>query len=116
MGFLNLTKEMTTDSRWRWKSASKAVTTQKPLAFLQDEPRVGGSDTLRHMQRANVSISPRRKWLLLTVMDSGDTPDYLARTHHIRRVPDFWSVTGSPLKKLICQATMSSLGSGVLVQ
>jgi hypothetical protein len=27
--------------------------------------------------------------LLLTVMDSGDTPDYLARTHHIRRVPDF---------------------------
>ena len=40
MGFLNLTKEMTTDSRWRWKSASKAVTTQKPLAFLQDEPRV----------------------------------------------------------------------------
>lgn len=58
MGFLNLTKEMTTDSRWRWKSASKAVTTQKPLAFLQDEPRVGGSDTLRHMQRANVSISP----------------------------------------------------------
>lgn len=37
-------------------------------------------------------------------------------THHIRRVPDFWSVTGSPLKKLTCQATMSSVGCGVEVQ
>ena len=31
-------------------------------------------------------------------------------THQTRRVPDFWSVTGSPLKKLTCQATMSSFG------
>jgi hypothetical protein len=34
----------------------------------------------------------------------------------MRRVPDFWSVTGSPLKKLTCQATMSSVGCGVEVQ
>ncbi len=37
-------------------------------------------------------------------------------THQIRRVPDFWSVTGSPVKKLTCHATMSSLLDGVAVQ
>ncbi len=37
-------------------------------------------------------------------------------THQARRVPDFWSVTASPLKKLTCQATMSSVGEGVAVQ
>src|SRR5438093_9180243 len=35
------------------------------------------------------------------------------RTHQIRRVPDFWSVTGSPVKKLTCHATMLSLLDGV---
>src|SRR5687767_1002665 len=44
-----------------------------------------------HAAGERVLSPPRRKWLLLTVMDNGDTPRYLARTHHIRRVPDFWS-------------------------
>src|SRR5215470_1962364 len=46
-------------------------------------------------------------------------PAYFAdspSTHHMRRVPDFWSVTGSPLKRLICQATMSSFWLGEAVQ
>ena len=41
---------------------------------------------------------------------------YIFNRHHMRRVPDFWSVTASPLKKLTCQATMSSVGWGVAVQ
>ena len=127
------------------KSASQRTRSQHGLSqsHERDDDRLALGDGSRHprrLRRKNLWLScrtsrgsgaripsgtcsgrtclsrPRRKWLLLTVMDSGDTPDYLARTHHIRRVPDFWSVTGSPLKKLICQATMSSLGSGVLVQ
>ena len=55
MGFLNLTKEMTTDSRWGMEVGIQGGYDAKTFGFLQDEPRVGGSDTLRHMQRANVS-------------------------------------------------------------
>ncbi|HET6678639.1 MAG TPA: outer membrane beta-barrel protein [Nitrospira sp.] len=55
MGFLNLTKEMTTDSRWGMEVGIQGGYDAKTFGFLQDEPRVGGSDTLRHIQRANVS-------------------------------------------------------------
>ena len=47
--------------------------------------------------------------------DAGDQDRYLRGSpnrHHKRLVPDFWSVTGSPLNQLTCQAAMSSVGWG----
>ena len=44
--------------------------------------------------------------------DADDKDFYLSGSpnrHYKRLVHDFWSVTGSPLKKLICQATISSV-------
>ena len=116
MGFLNLTKEMTTDSRWGMEVGIRRLRRKNLWLPAGRAAGRGLGYPPAHAAGERVLSRPRRKWLLLTVMDNGDTPGYLARTHHIRRVPDFWSVTGSPLKKLICQATMSSLGSGVLVQ
>lgn len=45
--------------------------------------------------------------------DAGDQDRCLRGSpnrYHQRLVPDFWSVTGSPLKMLTCPATMSSMG------
>lgn len=41
--------------------------------------------------------------------DAGDQDRYLRgppNGHHQRLVPDFWSVTGSPMNQLTCQATI----------
>ena len=55
MGFLNVRKDTTTDSRWGMELGVQAGYDSKDFAFLPNEPKVAGSDTLRHVQRANVS-------------------------------------------------------------
>jgi hypothetical protein len=55
MGFINVRKDATTDSRWGMELGAQGGYDSKDFAFLQNEPKVGGADTLRHIQRANVS-------------------------------------------------------------
>ena len=55
MGFLNVRKDATTDSRWGMELGVQGGYDSKDFAFLPNEPEVGGADTLRHIQRANVS-------------------------------------------------------------
>jgi len=55
MGFLNVRKDATTDSRWGIELGVQGGYDSKDFAFLPNEPKVDGSDTLRHVQRANVS-------------------------------------------------------------
>jgi hypothetical protein len=55
MGFINVRKDATTDSRWGMELGAQGGYDSKNFAFLQNEPEVGGADTLRHIQRANVS-------------------------------------------------------------
>jgi hypothetical protein len=55
MGFVNVHKDMTTDSRWGMELGMQGGYDSKDFAFLPNEPDVGGADTLRHVQRANVS-------------------------------------------------------------
>jgi hypothetical protein len=55
MGFINLRKDATTDSRWGIELGAQGGYDSKDFAFLQNEPKVSGADTLRHIQRANVS-------------------------------------------------------------
>lgn len=55
MGFLNIRKDATTDSRWGMEVGAQGGNDSKDFAFLPNEPKVDGSDTLRHVQRANVS-------------------------------------------------------------
>jgi hypothetical protein len=55
MGYVNVRKDATTDSRWGMELGAQGGNDSKDFAFLPNEPKVGGSDTLRHVQRANVS-------------------------------------------------------------
>lgn len=55
MGFINVRKDSTTDSRWGMELGVQGGYDSKDFAFLQNEPKVDGADTLRHVQRANVS-------------------------------------------------------------
>ena len=55
MGFLNVRKDATTDSRWGMELGVQGGYDSKDFAFLPNEPKVEGADTLRHVQRANVS-------------------------------------------------------------
>lgn len=55
MGFINIRKDATTDSRWGMELGVQGGYDSKDFAFLQNEPKVDGADTLRHVQRANVS-------------------------------------------------------------
>ena len=55
MAFLNVRKDTTADSRWGMELGIQGGYDSKDFAFLQGEPKVGGADTLRHVQRANVS-------------------------------------------------------------
>ena len=55
MGFINVRKDATTDSRWGMELGVQGGYDSKDFAFLQNEPKVDGADTLRHVQRANVS-------------------------------------------------------------
>ena len=55
MGFLNVRKDATTDSRWGMELGVQGGYDSKDFAFQPNEPQVGGADTLRHVQRANVS-------------------------------------------------------------
>jgi hypothetical protein len=55
MAFLNVRKDTTADSRWGMELGVQGGYDSKDFAFLQGEPKVGGADTLRHVQRANVS-------------------------------------------------------------
>ncbi len=55
MAFLNVRKDATTDSRWGMEVGVQGGYDSTAFAFLEKEPRVGGADTLRHVQRANVS-------------------------------------------------------------
>lgn len=55
MGFINIRKDATTESRWGMELGVQGGYDSKDFAFLPNEPTVGGADTLRHIQRANVS-------------------------------------------------------------
>jgi Putative beta-barrel porin-2, OmpL-like. bbp2 len=55
MGFINVRKDATADSRWGMELGAQGGYDSKDFAFLPNEPKVGGADTLRHLQRANVS-------------------------------------------------------------
>ena len=55
MAFLNVRKDTTADSRWGMELGIQGGYDSKDFAFLQGEPKVGGADTLRQVQRANVS-------------------------------------------------------------
>jgi hypothetical protein len=55
MGFINVRKDATTDSRWGMELGAQGGYDSKNFAFLPNEPRVDGADGLRHVQRANVS-------------------------------------------------------------
>ena len=155
MGFLNLTKEMTTDSRWGWSGRHPRRLRRKNLGFPAGRAAGQGVGYPPAHAAGECPISPPSEmacthrdgfliffipYLFLTSFFFQFFPFLLffnlknifflffffffyAATHPTT-LPDtphpacarLWSVTGSPLKKLICQATMSSLGSGVLVQ
>ena len=55
MAYLNVRKDTTADSRWGMELGVQGGYDSKDFAFLPNEPKVGGADTLRHVQRANVS-------------------------------------------------------------
>ncbi len=55
MGYVAVRKDTTTDSRWGLELGVQGGYDSKDFAFLPNEPKVGGADTLRHVQRANVS-------------------------------------------------------------
>jgi len=55
MGFVNVRKDATAESRWGMELGAQGGNDSKDFAFLQNEPKVGGADTLRHVHRANVS-------------------------------------------------------------
>jgi hypothetical protein len=66
MGFINVRKDATTESRWGMELGAQGGYDSKDFAFLQNEPKVGGADTLRHIQRANVSyLAPVGNGLML---------------------------------------------------
>ncbi|ALA60968.1 outer membrane beta-barrel protein [Nitrospira moscoviensis] len=54
-------------SRWGMEFAVQGGYDTKEFAFLPNEPKVGGADTLRHFSRANVSyLAPAGNGLLIT--------------------------------------------------
>lgn len=55
MGFVNIRKDATAQSRWGMELGAQGGNDSKDFAFLPNEPKVDGADTLRHIQRANVS-------------------------------------------------------------
>lgn len=55
MAYLNVRKDATTDSRWGTELGVQGGYDSKDFAFAPNEAKVGGADTLRHVQRANVS-------------------------------------------------------------
>ncbi len=55
MGLGYVRKDATPASRWGLEFGAQGGYDTKNFAYLQNEPRVGGADTLRHVSRANVS-------------------------------------------------------------
>ena len=66
MGFIYVRKDPTERSPWGTELGIQGGYDSQNFAFLQGEPKVGGSDTLRHIQRANVSyLAPVGNGLIL---------------------------------------------------
>lgn len=55
MALAYVRKDATSESRWGMEFGVQGGYDSKSFAFLHGEPEVGGSDTLRHFSRANVS-------------------------------------------------------------
>ena len=66
MGLVYVRKDATESSRWGTELGIQGGYDSNNFAFLQGEPKVGGADTLRHIQRANVSyLAPVGNGLIL---------------------------------------------------
>ncbi|NGZ98821.1 MAG: hypothetical protein CV089_22375 [Nitrospira sp. WS110] len=67
MGLAYVRKEASTSSRWGMELGFQGGRDTEGFAFLPGEPRVDGSDVLRHIHRANVSyLAPVGRGLTIT--------------------------------------------------
>lgn len=67
MALAYVRKDASIDSRWGMELGVQGGYDSKDFAFLQGEAKVGGADTLRHIQRANVSyLAPIGNGLTIT--------------------------------------------------